>query len=81
MSDYLNKHPVFSKDELANPELLGAPTIPVQVTGTREHVDAWANNMGLHHGDAIRLPNGAILRNAILNSIASIFFMNGTQRS
>jgi hypothetical protein len=59
ISDYLKKNPIFTPSELARPELLGAPSIPVQATGTKEHADAWATSMGLHHGDPIRLPNGS----------------------
>jgi hypothetical protein len=57
IAGYLKTHPIFSKDELGNPALLGAPTAPPTIR-TPSDAANWAGAMGLQKGDAIRTPNG-----------------------
>lgn len=49
----LEKHPLFTKQEMQNPSLIGAPTSPYTDKG---RLSAWAQQMGLKAGDAVRLP-------------------------
>lgn len=56
-ANYLKTHPMFSTEEMAHPELFGAPTAPAGITNTAGRV-AWGNGMGLRPGDAFRAPNG-----------------------
>jgi hypothetical protein len=54
VSDYLKSNPVFNKDELSNPALLGAPSAPPNINNPRDAA-AWAQGMGLQKGDPIRV--------------------------
>jgi hypothetical protein len=60
VADYLRGHPIFSKQELANPALLGAPSAPAGIANTQDRL-AWGQGMGLHNGDFFRAPNGQYL--------------------
>jgi hypothetical protein len=62
VSQYLKEHALYSKDELAHPTLLGAPTIPSAMYDSkrgfnRTAVKDWGEKMGLKPGDAIRRPD------------------------
>ena len=59
VSDYLAKHPVFSKEELSHPEVLGAPQIPPNVKNKQE-ISVWGKAMGLKSGDLVRDPDGEV---------------------
>jgi hypothetical protein len=54
VSNYLQTHPLFNKDELGNPSLLGAPTAPPNIK-SRNQAIAWTNAWGLKAGDPIRV--------------------------
>jgi hypothetical protein len=58
MSTYMKAHPVFTPQELAHPELLGAPSAPPGAS--RPQFLDWARKMGMHSGDAFRTPSGDI---------------------
>jgi hypothetical protein len=58
MARYLQEHPLFSKQELSHPELLGAPTIPPDLTNNQAGFATWSRGMGLHPGDAYRGSDG-----------------------
>jgi len=57
VAEYMDKHPVFTKQEMSHPELLGAPTMPPALKSKQE-IGQWARDMGLHTSDAIRAPDG-----------------------
>jgi hypothetical protein len=59
VSDYLRKNPIFTKQEMADPRILGAPTAPETIK-TEQEAKAWASSMGLKRGDPFYLPNGKI---------------------
>jgi hypothetical protein len=52
---YMEANPIFSKNELAHPELIGAPTSPFDDV---KRTAAWAHKMGLGPNDPIRTPSG-----------------------
>jgi hypothetical protein len=59
MSDYLQKHPVFSDLEQARPEVLGAATAPKgSAKWTPQQWVYWGNTMGLKPGDTVRVSSG-----------------------
>jgi hypothetical protein len=57
LANYLDKHPVFTKQEQEHPALLGAPDLPPSRT-TPEAINGWFAEMGLQPTDYVRLPNG-----------------------
>lgn len=59
LSQFLQKAPVFTPQELAKPSRLGVPEIPQHLTGTRGQVDKWAIEWALKPGDEIRKPDGS----------------------
>lgn len=62
INDYLKSHPLFTKQELQHPALLGAPDAPPQsVQWSPEQKRAWAGRVGLKPGDPIRF-NGQIVQ-------------------
>lgn len=56
VSDYMKNNPVFTEKELANPQLLGAPTVPPGLNAQQSSI--WARGMGLRPGQPVRLPSG-----------------------
>jgi hypothetical protein len=56
VSNYLKTHPMFSKQELADPSLVGAPTAPPMTNPARrvEQMNSWIGGMGLKPGDPYR---------------------------
>jgi hypothetical protein len=56
MANYLTAHPLFSKEELAHPDLLGAPQLPPGLKG--EQIVAFARAWHLRPGDPIRRSDG-----------------------
>lgn len=54
LSTYLKAHPLFNKDELSNPELLGSPSAPPNLSTTQDRL-AWGNGIGLNPGDPFRV--------------------------
>jgi hypothetical protein len=58
MERYLQAHPLFTQQELAHIELLGAPTIPSDLANNQQGFQTWARGMGLHPGDAYRGTDG-----------------------
>lgn len=57
VASYLKSHPLFNKEELSNPALLGVPTAPSGITDTAKRA-AWGNGMDLKPGDQFRTPKG-----------------------
>ena len=62
LDKYLDGHPLYSPQELAHPELLGAPTVPAEMHDAkkgfnRTAVKDWGTKMGLDPGTAVRDPN------------------------
>src|ERR1700683_5084711 len=57
VSTYLQKNPLFTKEEMAEPALLGAPSAPP--VRDKAQAVAWINGMGLNPGDPYRV-NGQI---------------------
>jgi hypothetical protein len=55
---YLNEHPVFTPQELANPKLLGSHDVPESAGASKQALGSWFNAMGLKPGDTYRLPDG-----------------------
>lgn len=60
VSNYLKANPMFTKEELANPALLGAPTAPAGLATTQDRL-AWGQGMGLKNGAPFRAPNGTYM--------------------
>ena len=58
-SAYAQAHPIFSKEELANPALLAAPEAPSNIN-TPQQAQAWKSGMGLSKGDPYRDVSGNI---------------------
>jgi len=58
LSTYLQGHALFTKDEMADPSLLGAPTAPP--VRNKAQAQAWIGGMGLKPGDPYRLPGGKL---------------------
>jgi hypothetical protein len=59
--DYLKSHPLFTKDELQHPQILGAPDAPPQsAQWTPQQKQQWAKSIGLKSGDPIRF-NGQVV--------------------
>ena len=56
VSAYLEKHPLFNKQELAHVELLGAPSIPPGLRGAE--LQAWLERMNLDPNEAVRRSDG-----------------------
>ena len=54
IGNYLDSHPIFTKEELSKPELIGAPTAPVGLKDTQSR-KAWGQGMGLNPGDPFRV--------------------------
>jgi hypothetical protein len=52
LSSYIKAHPIFSKQEMTNPALLGSPTLPPALK-TPQQVQAWAQAMQLQPGEFI----------------------------
>lgn len=59
LSEYMKENPVFTKQELEHPQVLGAPDVPPSIQSPGQ-LKAWAESMGVHSGDPIRLPNGSV---------------------
>lgn len=53
LSNYLQGHPLFTKQEMAEPTLLGAPTAPP--VKDKAQAAAWISGMGLQPGDPYRV--------------------------
>lgn len=62
VNGYLKQHPLFTKDEIQHPQLLGAPDAPPQSSQwSPEQKVQWAKSLGLKEGDPIRF-NGQIVQ-------------------
>jgi soluble lytic murein transglycosylase-like protein len=59
LSDYMKANPVFTKQELEHPQILGAPNVPASIQSP-EQLNAWAASMGVKKGDPIRLDDGSV---------------------
>ena len=57
LANWMKANPLFTKDEMSHPELLGAPSIPPALNSP-EKIMAWTKAMGLKPGDAMRAPDG-----------------------
>lgn len=55
----LEKHPIFTPQELAHPELLGAPTAPAALS-SKADLSNWGKSVGLSPGDPFRTQSGKI---------------------
>ena len=55
---YLKSHPLFTKEELSDPTLIGAPTIPPALAKNHAGIIAWGQQMGLQRGDVMRDSKG-----------------------
>lgn len=60
VADYMKAHPVFTKQEMSHPEILGAPTVPPTMAGDKGAILNWGKQLGLKSGDAIRFPDGTV---------------------
>jgi hypothetical protein len=61
VSNYLKRNPLFSKQELSHPDLLGAPTLPPEQGSTPQAAHAWGAALGLKPGDPVRTTDGRII--------------------
>lgn len=59
VANYMKSHPVFTKQEMDNPALLGVPTAPSNIK-SKDAAKAWGKSMGLNPGDPIRTSDGQI---------------------
>lgn len=59
LSKELKEHPIFTTQELAHPELLGAPTAPAAMS-SKEDLSNWGKSLGLSPGDPFRTQSGKI---------------------
>jgi hypothetical protein len=50
---------LFSKEEMANPKLLGAPYMPGTLQN-KEQMHNWGRQWGLNTGDPVRTPDGRL---------------------
>lgn len=50
---------LFTQKELANPALLGSPSMPAEYEGNPAKMNKWAHDMGLQRGDAVRTSKGS----------------------
>jgi hypothetical protein len=57
VSKYLEDHPLYSPEEVANPKLLGVPTAPRAITDPGQRT-AWGQGIGLNEGEVYRTPSG-----------------------
>lgn len=56
VTKYLEDHPLFTKDELQHPQLIGAPDAPpASAQWSKPQARAWAKSVGLNPGDPIRI--------------------------
>jgi hypothetical protein len=55
---WIEKHPMFTDEEMAHPEQLGAPTMPKGAAINKDAMYAWAKGVGLQKGDPVRTPDG-----------------------
>jgi len=55
---YLKAHPLFTAEEISNPTLIGAPSIPPSLRGNHDAIIGWASQMGLAPGDVMRATSG-----------------------
>lgn len=59
LSKWMRENPMFSKEELANPALVGAPQVPDAIAaGGRQKVEQWSAAMHLGPNDVIRTHDG-----------------------
>ena len=56
---HMKAQPLFTDQERAHPELLGAPTMPATAR-SKEQLSAWGKSMGLNPGDPFRTASGQI---------------------
>lgn len=56
IADYMHKHPVFNTNEMAHPEVLGAPQMPQPMD--KQQTAAWARSLSVRPGDPIKTPTG-----------------------
>ena len=59
ISDHMKARPLFTEQERAHPELLGAPTMPPTVKSAQD-LSNWGKSLGLNSGDAFRTASGQI---------------------
>jgi hypothetical protein len=59
LADYMKTNPVFTKQELEHPHVLGAPNVPSSIQSPGQ-LKTWAESMGVHSGDPIRLEDGSV---------------------
>lgn len=57
---YYEEHPLFSKEELADPRLVSPPMLPVAMAADPVKRAAWERQQGLKPGDPIRTEDGRI---------------------
>jgi|SRR5580765_7390 len=68
VADYLDKHPVFTKEERSNPRMLMAPTIPPELLNEKgipadpAKLNEWGKGVGLKKGDSVMLPKSSPLQ-------------------
>jgi hypothetical protein len=55
---YLKSHPLFSKAEISDPILIGAPSIPPELAKNHAGIIVWGQQMGLQRGDVMRDSKG-----------------------
>ena len=59
ISERMKARPLFTDQERAHPELLGAPTMPPTVKSAQD-LSNWGKSLGLSSGDAFRTASGQI---------------------
>ena len=59
VSNYIKANPIFTKQELADPRVLGAPDAPPTLQNPNQ-IFAWASKMGIQSGEPFKTPDGRI---------------------
>jgi hypothetical protein len=59
VSNYIKANPIFTKQELADPRVLGAPDAPPTLQNPNQ-IFAWATKMGIQSGEPFKTPDGRI---------------------
>lgn len=59
VSNYIKANPIFTKQELADPRVLGAPDAPATLQNPNQ-IFAWASKMGIQSGEPFKTPDGRI---------------------
>jgi len=60
LSKYLKAHPVFTPEEVSQPERLGAPDVPPAIAKDKTAIQRWGTALGVGNGEPIRFPGGQV---------------------